>query len=249
MLRIRDGAIGEIVSIQETYVGPPYIVREPQPRQTEMEWQLWNWYHFNWLSGDQTAQQLIHSLDKASWALGDKPPVKAWGLGGCQTALEPRFGDQFDHQAVIFEYESGARVFGFTRDQPDCWNNTSDIIQGTKGRCDLLNYHISGEHPWRYGKARGNMYEIEQMEFLKSVREGRPLNNGHYMVLSSALAITSQIACYTGQVITWDDAMRSKRSFALPRYGWDVEPPVKPGPDGRYPRAKQGQAEYDRWLM
>ncbi len=39
-----------------------------------MEYQRWNWYHFNGLSGDQTAQQLIHSIDKSSWALGDKPP-------------------------------------------------------------------------------------------------------------------------------------------------------------------------------
>ena len=70
-----------------------------------------NWYHFNWLSGDQTAQQLVHSLDKASWALGDKPPVKVWGMGGRQTCLAPKFGDQFDHQAVVFEYANGVRVY------------------------------------------------------------------------------------------------------------------------------------------
>ncbi len=43
--------------------------------------------------------------------------------------------------------------------------------------------------------------------------------------------------------------MSSKRSFALPRYGWDVEPPVKPGPDGRYAAPMQGGAEEDKWLM
>jgi hypothetical protein len=68
------------------------------------------------------------------------------------------------------------------------------------------------------------------------------------MCLSSRLCVLAQIACYTGNMIGWEDALQSKRSFSLPRYGWDVEPPVKPGPDGRYPTAQQGWAELDKWI-
>jgi len=249
MKRVHDGAIGDLVAIQETYVGPPYIVRERRPGMTEMEYQMWNWYHFNWLSGDQTAQQLIHSIDKASWALGDKPPVKVWGMGGRQTTLDPKFGDQFDHHAVVFEYASGARIFGLTRDQPDCYNNTSDVFLGTKGRCDLLTYRITGEKPWHYEGPKGNMYDQEHKELFASIRNGQPINNGDYMCLSSALAIVAQIACYTGDMIPWEEAMKSKRSFALSRYGWDIDPPVKPDADGRYPTARQGKTEAEKWQM
>ena len=42
---------------------------------------------------------------------------------------------------------------------------------------------------------------------------------------------------------------RSERSFALPKYEWNVEPPVKPGADGRYSTAMQGAAERKLWLM
>jgi hypothetical protein len=101
MKRVHEGAIGDIVAIQEHYLSSPYIVRERRPGQTEMEYQMWNWYHFNWLSGDQTAQQLIHSLDKASWALRDQPPRRVYGLGGRHTAVDPKYGDQFDHQADV----------------------------------------------------------------------------------------------------------------------------------------------------
>jgi predicted dehydrogenase len=247
MKRVLEGAIGDIVAIQENYVGSPYIVRERRPGQSEMEYQMWNWYHFNWLSGDQTAQQLVHSLDKASWAMRDTPPRKVWGLGGRQTALDPKFGDQFDHQAVLFEYANGVRVFGFTRDQADCHRDTNDYIFGTKGRCTVLNYRIEGETNWRYDQPRQNMYDVEHAEFFASIREGKPINNGNYMCLSSALGIAAQMACYTGAILTWEEVMKSERSFSLPRYGWDVEPPVKPGPDGRYPTAMQGSREVELW--
>jgi predicted dehydrogenase len=248
MKRVHDGAIGDIVAIQENYLGSPYIVRERRPNQSEMEYQMWNWYHFNWLSGDQTAQQLVHSLDKASWAMGDKPPKLVYGLGGRQTSLDPKFGDQFDHQSVVFEYPNGVRLFGFTRDQADCHPDTNDYILGTKGRCNLLSFRIEGETNWHYDKPRENMYDLEHKALFAAIRSGQPLNNGNYMCLSSALGIAAQIACYTGAILLWDDVLKSRRSFALPRYAWDVDPPVKPGLDGNYPTAQQGAAEYEKWL-
>jgi hypothetical protein len=90
---------------------------------------------------------------------------------------------------------------------------------GTKGRCSLLTRAIEGEKPWRYEGPKPNMYDVEHAELFASIRDGKPVNNGNYMCLSSALGIVAQMACYTGQVIPWDDAMKSQRSFALPRYG------------------------------
>ena len=89
----------------------------------------------------------------------------------------------------------------------------------------------------------------EHKELFESIRRGAPINNGDYIGLSSALAIVAQIACYTGDMIPWEEAMQSKRSFALPRYGWDIDPPVKPDPDGRYPTAMQGKGEAEKWQM
>jgi predicted dehydrogenase len=248
MKRVHDGAIGQIIAIQETYLSTPYIVRERRPNQSEMEYQLWNWYHFNWLSGDQTAQQLIHSIDKSSWALGDVPPLRAWGMGGRQTCLDPKFGDQFDHFAVTFEYPDEVRVYGFCRDQEGCSNSTNDYILGTKGRCNLLGRRIEGEVNWRYEGPGGNMYDVEHAEMFAGIRAGNPINNGNYMCLSSALAIVAQMACYSGNTIPWGKATESTRSFSMKRYGFDVEPPVKPGPDGRYATAMQGPEERARWI-
>ena len=247
--QIQDGVIGDVVAIQENYLGSPYIVRERKPEWSELEYQFRNWYHFNWLSGDQTAQQIIHSIDKSSWIMGDKPPVKAWGMGGRQTCLDPKFGDQFDHQAVVFEYANGVRVFGFTRDQQECHNDTSDWVFGTKGRASIIGHRIEGTKNWKYSGPKPNMYDVEHAELFEAIRNGRVINNGDYACLSSALAIVAQMACYSGEMIAWDEAMQSKRSFALERYDWNASPPVKPDAHGRYPTAMQGKAELEKWQI
>ena len=241
MARIRDGAIGEIVAIQETYASQPYGLRERLPGWTEMEYQLQNWYHFNWLSGDQTAQQLVHSLDKSSWALGDVPPVKAWGMGGRQVCVEPKYGDQYDHHSVVFEYASGVRVFGFCRDMPGCYNETSDVIFGTLGRAILPSRpRIEGKSPWRYDGPKPSMYDVEHKELFDGIRSGKPINNANYMFTSSMLGILAQMVCYTGQEITWEQAMKSQLSLSPARYAWDADPPVKPESNGQYPTAVPG---------
>ncbi len=241
MQRVRDGAIGEIVAIQETYITQPYGLRERKPGWSEMYYQMQNWYHFNWLSGDQTAQQLIHSLDKASWALGDRPPLRAWGLGGRQVCIEPKYGDQFDHHAVVFEYPDGVRVFGFCRDIPGCYDETSDVIFGTKGRAVLPSRpRIEGQTNWQYKGGPNKMYDNEHAELFGSIRSGKPVNNGDYMFTSTMLGILAQMVCYSGQELTWEKAMQSTLSYSLPRYDFDAEPPVKPGPDGVYPTAMPG---------
>jgi predicted dehydrogenase len=246
MKRVRDGAIGEIVAIQETYCSSPYGVRPRRPEWNETEYQFQNWYHFNWLSGDQTAQQLIHSIDKSSWALGDVPPVRAWGLGGRQVCLDPRYGDQYDHHAVVFEYANGVRVFGCCRDQLGCYNETSDVILGTKGRAVLPSApRIEGPNEWHYKKERPvSMYDNEHKELFDALRAGKPINNGDYMFTTSMLAILAQMVCYTGQAITWEQAMKSQLSYALPRYAFDVEAPVKPDAGGNYPTAMPGITKF-----
>lgn len=235
MKRVHDGQIGTIIAIQENYLTNPYVLRRRQPEWTELQYQMQNWYHFNWLSGDQTAQQLIHSIDKASWALGDVPPVKAWGMGGRQVCVDPEYGDQFDHHAVVFEYANGVRVFAYCRAIPGCFNDTSDTILGTNGRAVLPSRpRIEGQNAWKYDGPKQSMYDVEHLELFAGIRSGNPINNSSYMFTSTMLAIMAQMVCYTGQEITWQKAMESKLDFSLPRYDWDVEPPIRPGPDGRY---------------
>jgi predicted dehydrogenase len=244
MNRVLDGAIGEVLVVQETYMTEFAWTRPRKPEYTEMEYQMRNWYNFHWLSGDLPGLTLIHSLDKGSWAMQDKPPVRAWGLGGRQVRTGTEFGDVYDHHAIVYEYASGARMYGFVRQQTNCFGDFSDQIIGTKGCANVFGHRIVGEKPWHYSGPKPSMFDIEHQEFFASIRAGKPINNGNYMATSTMLAVLGRMVAYSGAAITWEEAMKSQLSLAPARYAFDAEPPTKPDKDGKYPTAMPGMTRY-----
>lgn len=231
MDKIKSGAIGDIVSIQENYLTGPLWHRGRKPEWSEMEYQQRNWYYFTWLSGDHNVEQHIHSLDKAMWLMDDKPPVKAIGLGGRQVRTGPEWGNIFDHHAVVYEWPNGVKCHAYTRQQKDCFNETDDYVYGTKGNARVLQFTVNGEQKWRYEGEQPSMYLVEHQELFKSIRQGSPINNGTYMCYSTLLAIMGRMACYTGQEITWEMAMNSQENLTPEKYEWgDVKIPEVPMP-------------------
>lgn len=247
MARVLDGAIGDVVGIQETYLTGFLWERPRQPQWSEMEFQMRNWYYFTWLSGDFNVEQHVHSLDKALWAMHDEPPARAWGLGGRQVRTDKRFGDIYDHHAVVYEYANGVRVWAYCRQQAGCYSDVSDIIIGTKGRCNVLKHQIedlAGNVIWKFRGEGGNMYDLEHQALFRAIRSGRPINNGVYMARSTMLAILGRMVDYTGRLLTWEEALNSKQVLAPSAYSFEADPPVLPGPDGHYPIAMPGQTKF-----
>jgi len=240
MSHLRDGGIGDTVALHTSYYTGTLWHVDRTPQMKDMEWQLRNWLYFTWLSGDHIVEQHIHSLDKMAWAMGDQYPVSATGTGGRQVRVEPQFGHIFDHHAVTFEYANGVKCFSYTRQQAGCRNDVTDHIMGTQGVCHIVpalnRYEIVGRNAWRYptAQARGdNMYQTEHNELFASIRAGKPINNGDWMSKSTLMAIMGRMATYTGQVITWEQALNSREDLSPARYDWDLElavPPVaRPG--------------------
>lgn len=242
MKRIHDGAIGEIVAIEENFLRAPYVLKERRPGDKEMEYQFRNWYHFSWLSGDDVTQSLVHNLDKALWALHEKPPAKAHGLAGRSSMFGDIYGDVFDHHSVVYDYDNGVKIYALCRTQDNCHGGVSDIIMGTKGKCDLLANHITGETNWKYEGVSAGGHADEQVALFKGIRSGN-LIVSEYMADSTMTAILGQLACYSGQQIAWEDGCNSKFTFGPTDGDFDMEPPKKPGPDGNYPIAVPGKTK------
>jgi predicted dehydrogenase len=246
MRKVLDGTIGELVNIEVVYNTSMIGGRERDPQLTEMQYQMRNWYCFTWLSGDHNVEQHVHSLDKALWAMRDEPPARAWGLGGRQVRIDSRYGDIYDHHAVVYEYPNGVRVYSYCRQQNGCWGAVTDNFFGTRARCNVLNgfqvQSYDGKVVWRYkGPAAGSrMYVAEHEALFRAIRSGKPVNNGLYMARSTMLAIMGRMVDYTGKNLTWDEAINSKQDLSPKSYAWDAEPPTKPDSLGRYPIAMPG---------
>ncbi len=242
--RIQDGQIGDIVTIEENFLRPPYGVTERKPEYTELEWQASTQYHFRWLSGDDVPQSLVHNLDRSSWVLGNAVPVKCHGLAGRSTMVEPLYGDVFDHHSVVYEFDKGVRVYAFCRTTTGCYDEYSSLVFGTKGKASLLHCRLWGENTWRW-QGQCDPYQIEHDKLFAGIRSGNPINCGDYMARSTMIGVMGQLSCYTGKEVTWEQAMASDYYYPpKPEDCHDgMEPPTKPGANGSYPVPEPGRTK------
>ncbi len=226
--QVLDGGVGEILAIQATYNTGTLKQFPRQPGWSDMEWQLRNWQHFTWTSGDFNVEQHIHSLDKVAWAMKDETPVQCTGTGGRQARQGAESGHIYDHFNVVYEYANGVKAFANCRQMDGCSNDVSDHVFGTKGICDVFKHRIKGEKDWKFSGNKGNMYVTEHQELIASIRAGKPINNGDYMCKSSMMAIMGRMSAYTGQTLTWEQAFNSKQNLmpASLEFGPLPMPPV-----------------------
>lgn len=224
---VLDGAIGEVVSVHTTYHAGPIQPPARKPEWSEMEWQLRNWWHYTWVSGDHIVEQACHSIDKINWAMGGRLPLRATALGGRQARAEQPegvFGNVFDNFSVIYEYDGDLRCFHTCRQIANTPFDNTDHITGTNGTCFVNGWApmhiIKGARNWTYEGPRPNMYQVEHDELFASIRSGTPINDGEWMACSTMMSILGRMAAYTGQTITWEQAMNSTQSLTPARYAF-----------------------------
>ena len=246
MKRIHDGAIGDITSAQAYWNGGGVWTRERKPGMTEMEYQMLNWYYFNWLCGDHIVEQHIHNLDVINWAKNGYP-VSAQGMGGREVRTGNEHGEIFDHHYVEFTYDDGSIMNSQCRHIRGCWNKVGEQMTGTKGRADNSGtiYDLKGNIIWKHRDRNDpNPYQQEHDELFAAVANGEykfaDAENGAKSTMTSILG---RMCTYSGQVIKWDEAINSEVSLMPERFAWDATPPVVPNEDGSYPVPVPGETK------
>ena len=246
--RLQGGEAGEILAMRVYWNGGPV---GPKARRadlekalgrppTEMEYQLRNWYMFNWLCGDHIVEQHIHNLDVANWVLNGYP-VRALGMGGRAYQKGLDSGEIFDHHAVQYEYANGVRVFSECRQIPGCWNSVSEHVHGTKGSSNVGGYTITGANAWKYRGGGKDPYQQEHDDLFDAIRNDKPYNEAEYGALSSLTAILGRMCTNSGKEITWEEALNSKIDLMPSEFTWDAKPKVLPDENGIYPFAIPGK--------
>jgi myo-inositol 2-dehydrogenase / D-chiro-inositol 1-dehydrogenase len=234
MEQVHNGAVGDIRAIHTAYNTAGVWSKPRQPGWTDMEWQMHNWYYFTWLSGDHIVEQAVHNIDKMSWLMKDVPPKNCMALGGRQVRTAPEFGQIYDHFAVVYEYDNDVRAFHFCRQQANTYSDNSDHVWGSDGVGHIVRaftgpFVIKGKTNWRHREEKmRDMYQIEHDELFASIRRGKPINDGEWMAQSTMLAIMGRMAAYTGQLVTWEEAINSKENLFPEKLAWDTPISVPP---------------------
>ncbi|MEM6672803.1 MAG: Gfo/Idh/MocA family oxidoreductase [Planctomycetota bacterium] len=233
--RVHEGAIGDIKAIECSYDTGELWHRGSSSDWSEMETQLRNWLYYTWASGDHIAEQAIHNLDKMIWAMGDVPPLKVKAQGGRIVRTDPKFGNVFDHFSAVYEFGGGVHGFFSCRQWGGAFRDVSDHVYGTKGIAHTQRHDIEGENRWRWRPEEDfvdDMYQNEHDAMFASIRSGQPIHDGDVMCRATLLALMGRMSAYTGQEITWNQALESQDDLAPKAYEWGdnpVRPIPKPG--------------------
>jgi predicted dehydrogenase len=244
--RIHEGAVGDITSMTCYWLGNARAGQERKPGETELQYQLRNWYYFTWISGDFIVDQHIHNIDIMNWIKGGHP-VRAQGMGGRQVRNDRKLhGQIFDHHFVEYEYADGTKLFSQCRQgQPGTHQIVSEHVVGTKGRADLnvqsRLFRITGPNAWELRLKTGeDGHQLEHYPLIEAIRNDTPYNELELAAMSTMTAIMGRMATYSGKLIEWDEAIKSELQLMPEKVTWDMEPPVKPDADGNYPIAVPG---------
>jgi predicted dehydrogenase len=218
--RIHDGAIGKVMLVRAYWNGGGIWFNDRKgmknlvEKDTDVGYQLYNWYHFCWLSGDHICEQHVHNLDVANWVMNGHP-IRAWGMGSRTPGNPSRpsgppevVGNIFDNFSIEYEYPGDVRMISQCRHVPGCWDSVSEAVHGTQG--------TSNPDGWIKGKRvaqrrSNNPYVQEHTDLIDSIRSGnKPLNELKNVAESTLTAIMGRMAAYTGKEVTWDKALNSQ---------------------------------------
>jgi predicted dehydrogenase len=243
--RIHDGEIGDLLQGRVYWNGTSRPGSVKEPGESEMHYQIRNWYFFTWMSGDHILEQHCHNLDIAHWAIKGLNPLRAVGQGGRTVRNKRENGTIFDHHTVEFEYENGFRLLSQCCQMGGkCQRLVAEYFQGTKGTADQGDggrFAINKQPPGgKRQRIREDGHQLEHDVFFENLRTGKVHNDAEYAAYSAMLGIMGRMATYTGQVISWEQAFNSKESLVPEVLNYDTEPPVKPDADGWYPVAVPG---------
>jgi predicted dehydrogenase len=248
--RIHDGQIGDITGGQVYWNDGGVWVRERKLGMTEMEYQMRNWYYFNWLCGDHITEQHVHNIDIANW-VKQGYPVKAEGTGGREIRTGKEHGEIFDHHVITFTYADGSVIHSECRHFPGATNRVDETFQGTKGKV----YLSAGNHgvmtDWKgnsiYNHDRENQpnpYQQEHDELWAALVKGEyKFADAENAAKSTMTAIMGRYATYSGKALTWDEALNGTVDLFPETLAWDANPKLMPGPDGFYPHAVPGKTK------
>jgi myo-inositol 2-dehydrogenase / D-chiro-inositol 1-dehydrogenase len=219
--QIRNGAIGDVIGATARYCAGGIWYRPRTEGMSDAEYQMNNWYHFVWLSGDQIVEQAVHNLDTMNWVMGSTP-VAAFGSGGRFT--RPDDSELWDSFSINYEYPGDRIVSFMCRQIPGAATDVSNVVYGSQGECHIgaanagsRIFDRAGKEVWEMKGSIADAYKQEHKDLVDSIRAGKPIVELRQMADSSLVAVMGRMAAYTGQKVSWKFASEESELDLFPK--------------------------------
>lgn len=219
--RLHDGVIGDIIAANMRYCSNGIWFRNRKEGMSDTEYQIYNWMHFIWLSGDQIAEQAVHNIDTLNWVMGG-PPESAYGSGGRFT--RPEGSEMWDNVVVDYIYPGNRLCSFMCRQIPGTQSDNSNTIFCTEGQCVIYGgnrgatmFDRKGNEIWTMKGDIGEAYKQEHKDLVDSIRAGKPIVELKATAESSMTAVLGRMAAYTGQLVSWDFATNESKLDLFPK--------------------------------
>jgi len=225
--KIHDGALGEIVAGRAYWNGTLPHRRERKPGMDDLTYQLYNWYNFCWICGDNIVEQHVHNLDVMNWVFQAHPISVVASGGRAQKPPEERYGNIWDHFNCDFEYPNGVHVLSSCRHWDNCDDDVSELVTGTNRAFRNGQSNCSD-----MASERGiNPYVQEHADLQASIRgTGPKLNEAMQVAVSTFTAIFGRMSAYMGKKLSWDEALNMDYDIFPKNMDWGVPMPPDPIP-------------------
>jgi predicted dehydrogenase len=271
--RLQDGEIGDIILMRGYRMAGPLASAFSQKwpgNPSELLWQISRFHSFIWASGGCFSDFYIHHIDhlcmmKNAW------PVKAQALGGRhyrQSQEGAVYVDQnFDSYAVEYTFGDGTKMYMDGRCMVGAAEMYYSHAQGSKGMavvsssgdCGMPSSIHRGQIPRRDNATwtsnvsddESNPYDNEWNDLVDAIRNDKAYNEVPRGVAASVTTSMGRMAAHTAQEITYDEMLNHDDVYApgVENFTMDSPPPVRSGPDGKYPVPMPGLLAHHEYKM
>lgn len=218
--KIHEGAIGDVISMIARYCSTGIWYKPRKEGMSDTQYQLYNWMHFVWLSGDQIAEQAVHNIDVMNWVM-QSAPESAYGSGGRFT--RPEDSEMWDSVSVDYTYPGDRQVTFKCRQIPGTKAEVGNRIYGTHGTVEILGSNggakildRKGNEIWSMKGDIQSAYRQEHKDLVDSIRAGKPIVELKQTADSSLTAVLGRVAAYTGQKVDWDFLVNDSKLDLFP---------------------------------
>ncbi|MGO8748188.1 MAG: Gfo/Idh/MocA family protein [Thermoguttaceae bacterium] len=246
--RIRDGELGQIELIRAYRMQGAVPMGPKPPAEKDLYYQIRNFVHFYWVSGGLWAEMDIHQIDELCW-LKDMWPVSAHGIGGRVASSTDR-SQNLDSYSVEWTFPDGTKGYDVVRYINNCHDEFDTFVHGTKcaaqfsGEIHAGTVHIYKDQrcaadniAWKAPKEQYTPWQAEWNSLLEAIRKDKPHNEAKRAALTNIADMMGRAAVNSGQIVTWDQVMRSNFQWCpyIDRMTPDSPPPVHADAQGYYP--------------